>query len=575
MNIVLKLALANAWHHRVRLLLTSLAMIAAACVVVWVVSGYDALVSQFHDSARKTMGRYDFFVMSGSSRALELSPELLAALKNDPAVAEVNPVMQARVMVLGPAGPGGGPGGSLARGPAEAPGSGPKGSTKSGQPGAGGPPPGGRMGMGGPALVGTNAAEPPTTLVEGRWLASGTAVTAEAVLSSGAAKRLQAAVGDAVTVRTREDEFSLKIVGIVEQAAIQAELGPQKMTAPSPRPRGPVASALYVSLNLAEEITNRPARFTLANIRLKKEVNPLKFSAGWSRRLTGFTPTANLISMKDLEEAMMTNRATSSAKMQAYSATGMSLLAALFIIFTTLSMGVNERIRQLAILRAVALTRGQVAAIILLESLVLALIGWGGGLAAGWSLLKIMNRTQPQLFVNGATLGGWCVALTGASALGGALAAAVLPAWRGTRVRPIEAFQPLVSSRPCRLSLAAVVTGVLLILVNPLLVFVLPMPDALRYSIYAFAGCTSMAVGFLLLTPLTILIAEKAFVPLVARVAGLDSRLLASQLTTNLWRSLGTAVSLTIGLGLFVATLTWGYSMLQPFVPGHWVGRVL
>ena len=151
MNIVLKLALANAWHHRVRLLLTSLAMIAAACVVVWVVSGYDALVSQFHDSARKTMGRYDFFVMSGSSRALELSPELLAALKNDPAVAEVNPVMQARVMVSGPAGPGGGPGGAPARGPArgpaDAPGSCPNGSPKSGPPGAGGPPPGGRMGI--------------------------------------------------------------------------------------------------------------------------------------------------------------------------------------------------------------------------------------------------------------------------------------------------------------------------------------------------------------------------------------------------------------------------------------------
>ena len=69
------------------------------------------------------------------------------------------------------------------------------------------------------------------------------------------------------------------------------------------------------------------------------------------------------------------------------------LLASLFIIFTTLSMGVNERIRQLAMMRAVAMTRAQVAGLIIAESLVLALIGWAGGLAAGWGLLKIMTRT--------------------------------------------------------------------------------------------------------------------------------------------------------------------------------------
>ena len=47
--------------------------------------------------------------------------------------------------------------------------------------------------------------------------------------------------------------------------------------------------------------------------------------------------------------------------------------------------------------------------------------------------------------------------------------------------------------------------------------------------------------------------------------------MLATQLTSNLWRTVGTTAALTIGLGLFVAMQTWGYSMLEPFVPGDWV----
>ena len=38
-----------------------------------------------------------------------------------------------------------------------------------------------------------------------------------------------------------------------------------------------------------------------------------------------------------------------------------------------------------------------------------------------------------------------------------------------------------------------------------------------------------------------------------------------------MWRSLGITCSLTLGLGLFVAMQTWGYSMLGPFTPGEWV----
>ena len=107
-------------------------------------------------------------------------------------------------------------------------------------------------------------------------------------------------------------------------------------------------------------------------------------------------PPVLLVGVQDIQNAMAEATLATSARRQAWAATGMSLLAALFIIFTTLSMGVSERVRQFAIMRAVGLTRFQVARVIAAESLVLALIGWAGGLIAGWGLLAVASHAKPE-----------------------------------------------------------------------------------------------------------------------------------------------------------------------------------
>ena len=127
------------------------------------------------------------------------------------------------------------------------------------------------------------------------------------------------------------------------------------------------------------------------------------------------------------------------------------------------------------------------------------------------------------------------------------------------------------SVRLSRFSWGATVAGLLLIAVNPLVVFWIPMPDTARYVVSALVGCPAMGIGSILLAPLAITVTEKLLGPLIARLLGVNSRLLATQLSSNLWRTVGTTAALTIGLGLFVAMQTWGYSMLAPYVPGDWV----
>lgn len=635
MSVVWKLTLAYAVRHPLRLLLTSLAMVASACMVVWVVSGYDALASQFAGQAAEYLGRYDLFVVPEDPADASLDTSLVEHMQQDPAVAEVTPVIQVDVRLLnpniesdgfgGPSGLGGpsgrdglagftkeprGPGGgerpSGDDGPARpqaadsagrkikpgawsGPGRGPGSGAGSG-PGAGGR--GGARGSGfrgfggSPRLVGTDASEPPHALVEGVWIDPTHPELRAAVLGKNTAERMGFRVGDDALLIVGTKEFRLKIAGLIEEGPPQAGMGRTMRPPGSDKPRtgiaaGPAASAIYVPMSLALHFTRGNAKVNLINIRLKPEAKAqiAQFRAAWEPRIARTQPLASILGVDDIktgiEEGMMATR----TRQEAWGATGLALLAALFIIFSTLSMGVNERVRQFAILRAVGLTRAQVALVIAMEGLLLALIGWGGGLLAGRGLIAVVARSPSSLFQGGgATLGAWCIALTGLSAVGGALAASILPAWRATRVQPLEAMSP---NRPPRPGFGwATVLGTIglgLIAVNPILVYVASASiasDAL-YGIYTAVGCTTMAVGFLLLTPATILIGEAVIGPLLARLLGLEPRLLRSQLGGNLWRTLGTTAALTVGLGLFVALQIWGYSMLEPFKPGAWVPDAL
>lgn len=630
MRVAWKLALSYAVRHPMRMFLTSLAMVASACIVVWVVSGYDALASQFGDQAVGYLGRYDFFVVPEDPKDASVDTSLVESLRKDPAVAEATPAMQLEARILnpnagpggfsgagGPGGPGtfGGPGGPrkgvsplpVGEGPGvrakrgkagsddAAPTDGPhpsplpKGEGTGAGPGGPGSPggAGGRGGPGGlfrrppmPMLVGTNAQTPPHPLVEGCWIDPSHPEQRGVVMGKSTAEQLGLKVGDDAQLILGPKEYRIHLVGLVEEGPSQMGMGRRMRPPNATAPRtgieaGPASSAVYLPMALAERFARGKGKVNLIRIQLKPEAKAeiVAFRQKWETRIARTQPAASMLGVDDIktgiEEGMMATR----TKQEAWAATGLSLLAALFIIFTTLSMGVTERVRQFAVMRAVGLTRGQVAGVIAMEGILLALIGWGGGLLAGWGLLAVVARMQSDLFRSGASLGTWCIVFTGLSALGGAMAASVLPAWRAMSVQPLEAMSPRRSARPGLFWTTALgIVGLGLIAVNPLLLYVASgsMSSDMLYAAYMAVGCTTMAIGFLLLTPATILIVEALIGPWIARLLGLQPRLLRSQLGSNLWRTLGTTAALTVGLGLFVAMQIWGYSMLEPFKPGDW-----
>lgn len=531
-----KLFLAQFRQHKIRFALTAIAMVAAVGIVLWVVSAYEAIASRFDEQTSEFVGHYNAFVVPQSLDE-GLSDELINSLESNPAVAAVNPVTQFRMMF---------------RRVGERP------------PGT---PPKGSLGRLGPTVVGTEAQEPRYPLVDGRWLDPGSSM--EAVVSSGVADALALHPGDSIEFRTTSSKpMALTVVGIVEQVEdVEFAMTRTRGGAPGGFNRGPASLAAYVPLHQIESLTGAPPRINLLEVRLSPETSMDLLAAS----LSGATPAAELIRPADIRAKLANGFEAEGARKQAYFVTALSILASAFIIFTTLSMGVSERARQLAVLRAVGLRRSQIAGLVLTEAIMFAIFGWLGGLAGGWALLKLLANARPEMFPDGVWLGQASILLTAACSLTGALLASIFPIWKATHISPLEAMTPLQAApRQSGWYVIMGLIGLILIAVNPLLVFLPQIPEGLRFMLVLSAGVPTTVIGFILITPLAVIGVERIFSPVVAGILQLQTNLVQTQLSNQMWRSAGIAASLMLGLGLYTATQVWGWSMLAGFLPGYW-----
>jgi len=122
-----------------------------------------------------------------------------------------------------------------------------------------------------------------------------------------------------------------------------------------------------------------------------------------------------------------------------YGLLGLALVIAVLGIVNTLALSVLERIRELGLVRAVGMRRGQVAGMVAVESVVIsvfgALLGLLVGAALGSAVVRAFESDIPVLSIPWATLAGF-VAI---AALAG-VAAALLPAIRAARVDVLKAI---------------------------------------------------------------------------------------------------------------------------------------
>ncbi|RYD19446.1 MAG: ABC transporter permease, partial [Verrucomicrobiaceae bacterium] len=374
-----------------------------------------------------------------------------------------------------------------------------------------------------------------------------------------------------VVVGSGEKARTLTIVGLVATPVVEGwsatVAGSQLLT--------PAVGGVFVPVALAEELTGRTAEVSFIGVSLRPDADLTRFRYQWSPRLAALSTPAQFQEAHDIEEALDESASADNVRMQARMATLVSMLAALFIIFSTLNMGVGERVRQLAILRAVALTRAQVGVIVIIEGLLLGTIGFIAGCVVGKLLMGLAVRSTPDLFEDGAVVGRNSILLAAVCSYGGALLASLWPAIRAMRVRPVDAMVPPPSAAGRDVSWMTVIAGLVLVAVYPLLAHGLDHNDNRPFVAFMLVGLASLAGGFLLLAPTIVQAVDRFASPVVARLLGVPRELLASRISGHLGRTVSTAFSMTVGLGLYTGIQVWGHTMLSGFLPGQWAPDAL
>ncbi|MDO4551319.1 MAG: FtsX-like permease family protein [Planctomycetia bacterium] len=324
--------------------------------------------------------------------------------------------------------------------------------------------------------------------------------------------------------------------------------------------------AMYVPLETARKIGGNPEGCNMLFLQLQ-DISVKDFRQTWEKKCKLADMVVQFSDADSLQEMMSARDSSSMILNQARGVIGLVLLTAIFIIFTTLSMGVSERTRQLAILRTIGFTKGQIRGFITMEGLFLGVLGWLGGLLAGWAMLVVITMMNPGLSAKDVVISPLTILIALLCSLLGAFLASLLPAWRATRIAPLDALfqeRKLASQKGTYLS-AFIGASVLVTLW--LLVFVVPMEDSVRAIIASTGGSVIAAIAILLMAPLMVIIVEKIFSPILACILGINSAFLQKELSSNKWRTLGTTVSFSVGLGLYTMIQVWGYSMLGPFMP--------
>lgn len=230
-----------------------------------------------------------------------------------------------------------------------------------------------------------------------------------------------------------------------------------------------------------------------------------------------------------------------------------ALLTALFIILSTLSMGMVERVRQLGLLRCVGLTRTQLAALVLFEVVPLGLLGVVAGIPIGLGLTALTVRIVPDYV--GAFIISWSgIGLAVGAGLVTTLLAAILPTFGALRVSPLEATRPR-AARPRQALLLITLALAALVLVWQHFGLMGGVVRDVNFVLAAAGAIVALYAGYALLAPPLVRLIGSSVVVLAAWLLRVRTRLLQDQVGHAVWRSAGICCGLMVGLSLIVGLI--------------------
>jgi len=542
---VRKLVISNLLSRKVRAGLTVAAVALAVSLVVSVTSGYASVEAAIYKYLNQYLGTVDVEIFRSNDPSVGASEDLLDALRADPDVQRVDGRYETQVTLMAADGT---PGNRVAaigiRRPRDTRSdylkllAGKFGDTPDGDWAVIDEPTAVSMKLAPPRIVvGTDG----STETEARDLA-------------------QSAIGGEFTIPSEDGrQLRLKVSGIVHKPALLAQY----------------MQTVYLPLETLQQFVGKPRTVSRVWVDVRPDVDLNAWVKRWEPKIAALDPNLKTRMARDTRKEM--DRQLEGVHVLSYMGGTVSMLAATFIVFSALSMGVSERQRTLAMLRAVGARKAQVAGLVVWEGLALALLGALVGVPLGVAWVLVLKAMFDVFFVAGVVVSWGGIVFGTLGTIGAALVASALPAWSATRVDPLEAMVPLATPPAAGPPLGATLAGLVLISIDPFIFFgpvdritsALGVPNpteaarAVKFYCHFALGLPGVMIGYFLLAPLFVWLIERLLGPAVSAMFGLKSAMLRQQLSSGIWRAAGTCAALMVGLAVLVVMQTHGHTLIS------------
>ncbi len=252
-----------------------------------------------------------------------------------------------------------------------------------------------------------------------------------------------------------------------------------------------------------------------------------------------------------------------------------AVFVGMYLIYNAVSISVVQRKKEIGILRALGTTRGQIIALFLGETAVMAvagsLLGLGTGILFAKSALGAVSQTVSELYlrtsVTEISLSWPGLAIGFATGIVASLAAALFPALASTRISPVSAIRSLPYSEEGLLSgkRLQIAAAAFILLAALLLILHKSFGDSplLHNSATMFLATIFLLLGISLATPAALTIFLVVFRKTIAPHVGAVGRLAGLNLQKNITRNAVAAAAVFYGISVFVSSSGIIYSAKQ------------
>ncbi len=553
-----RLALTFVLEFPWRFLMTTAAMALAAAIVVWVASTYDAIYRSFDEYANLAFGRYQLTIAPIDHESdKSVDHQVVIDLRNDRRIEGADPYWIHRIPLLDMEAPDVQE--SLLNRQQE-------------------DRPGGQLES---LVMATDSSQPPHPMVEGEWLrfedATPSEVPHDLVLREDVAKRWNLRLGDRLVLRTSHHPEELQVIGIVSSTLLR---GAGANAIPTITPN---LAECFISMRTGKVLSWEEPKNHLVGVSIKPEVDLNAFRFEWTPALSKIEIPVQFQQAFELEEQLDQSSAARNVQIQAYVAIALGALVTAFSMVWGMNLAVESKIQQLGLLRAVGFTRSQVAVIPIAEACIRGLIAWVIAIALAYGFQALVLRQSEGVFRHGIPMRGilWAALSIGA----GAIIAVGMQLRYALRIHPLDAIsctEVTTSNRfdaiASRMKMGRFGTrknlfGIGITFASILVAFWACYYGGAWVGENGGVGIALLGIGIAFLTSVWVTYVPfwNLWLDLYGRRSPSGALLLRSQVLNIGARFPVVPISLSACLGLFLAIHIWGGSMVEAFVPGHWL----